>query len=75
MEVKRENVEWTAALQLFEYIRQVLHESHDRGFVFEIVWVRSNITVYLTGRSGVLGSETFDMHEVSDVRSPSGLSC
>jgi len=65
MEVKRENVQWAAALQLFKYIRQVFHESFDRRFVFGIVLARSNITVYLADRSGILGSEIFDMHEVS----------
>ena len=65
MEVKRENVQWAAALQLFKYIRQVFHESFDRRFVFGIVLARSNITVYLADRSGILGSETFDIHEVS----------
>ena len=66
MEVKRENVQWAAALQLFKYIRQVFHESFDRRFVFGIVLARSKITVYLADRSGILGSDYFDMHEVSD---------
>jgi len=65
MEVKRENVQWAAALQLFKYIRQVFHESFDRRFLFGIVLARSNITVYLADRSGILGSEIFDMHVVS----------
>jgi hypothetical protein len=66
MEVKRENVQWAAALQLFKYIRQVFHESFDRRFVFGVVLARSNITVYLADRSGILGSENFDMHDVGD---------
>ena len=72
MEVKRENVQWAAALQLFKYIRQVFHESFDRRFVFGIVLARSNITVYLADRSGILGSETFDIHKVSCFYSPRG---
>jgi Fungal protein kinase len=68
MEVKRENVQWAAALQLFKYIRQVFPESFDRHFVFGIVLARSNVTVYLADRSGLLGSEHFDMHEVRDFR-------
>jgi hypothetical protein len=72
MEVKRENVQWAAALQLFKYIRQVFHESFDRRFVFGVVLARSNITVYLADRSGILGSETFDIHKVSCFYSPRG---
>jgi hypothetical protein len=73
MKVKRENVQWAAALQLFKYIHQVFHESFDRHFVFGLVLARSNITVYLTDRSGILGSENFDMHDVSDFRSHSAI--
>jgi hypothetical protein len=73
MEVKRENVQWAAALRLFKYIRQVFHESFDRRFVFGLVLARSNITVYLADRSGILGSENFDMHDVSDFRSHSAI--
>lgn len=65
MEVKRESSDRAASLQLFKYIRQIFHESFDRRFVFGMVLARSNITVYLADRSGVLGSKTFDMHEVS----------
>jgi Fungal protein kinase len=72
MEVKRENVQWAAALQLFKYIRQVFHEFFDRRFVFGIVLARSNVTVYLADRSGILGSENFDMHEVSEFHSHRG---
>jgi hypothetical protein len=72
IEVKRENVQWAAALQLFKYIRQVFQESFDRRFVFGIVSARSNVTVYLADRSGTLGSENFDMHKVSEFHSHRG---
>ena len=64
MEVKKDNVEKAAAVQLFTYIRQVLHESVDRRFVFGLVLADRNITVYLADRSGVLGSTNFNMHDV-----------
>lgn len=67
IEVKRESSDRAASLQLFKYIRQIFHESWDRRFVFGIVLARSNITVYLADRSGILGSKTFDMHKVSKV--------
>jgi hypothetical protein len=65
MEVKKSDASLAAALQLFKYQRQVFHESIDRRFVFGIVLAQRNVSVYLADRSGVLGSEVFDMHEVS----------
>ena len=64
MEVKKGDVEKAAALQLFTYIRQVFHESVDRRFVFGLVLADRNITIYLADRSGVLGSTSFNMHDV-----------
>jgi hypothetical protein len=34
--------------------------------------VRSNVTVYLADRSGILGTENFDIHEVSEFRGHCG---
>jgi hypothetical protein len=67
MEVKKSDVSLAAALQLFKYQRQVFHDSIDRRFVFGIVLAQRNVSVYLANRSGVLGSEVFDMHEVSTI--------
>lgn len=67
VEVKKSKVESAAALQLLKYMRQIFHESLDRRFVFGIVLAQKNLYVYLADRSGVLGSEIFDIHEVSNL--------
>jgi hypothetical protein len=54
-------------LVAIRYIRQLFfNESFDRRFVFGFVLARSNITVYLADRSGILGFENCDMHDVGD---------
>jgi hypothetical protein len=68
MEVKKSTTMSAAALQLFKYLRQVFHESVDRRFAFGIVLAQRNVTVYLADRSGILGSETFNMHNVSTLQ-------
>ncbi|KAI0924833.1 hypothetical protein AcW2_010357 [Taiwanofungus camphoratus] len=62
MEVKKAQSEAPALLQLLGYQRQVFYESHDRRFVYGLVLAARNLYVYLADRSGVLGSEMFDMH-------------
>ena len=64
-EVKKRNGEDAAALQLIKYMRQVFRESIDRRFVFGLVLAGSKMAVYLADRSGVLGSEHFDIHQVN----------
>lgn len=53
-----------ALLQLLKYMRMVFHESIDRSFVLGIVLAHTKMSVYLADRTGVLGSNTFDIHEV-----------
>jgi hypothetical protein len=53
-----------AAIQV--YLPSFFNESFDRRFVFGFVLARSNITVCLADRSGTLGSENCDMHNVGD---------
>ena len=53
-----------ALLQLLKYMRMVFHEAVDRSFVLGIVLAHTNMSVYVADRTGVLGSSTFDIHEV-----------
>lgn len=53
-----------AALQLLKYIRQVFRECPDRRFVIGLTFVYDLVSVYLADRSGVLGSEAFNPHDV-----------
>ena len=53
-----------ALLQLLKYMRMVFHESVDRSFVLGVVLAHTKMSVYLADRTGVLGSHTFDIHEV-----------
>ncbi|KAI0924109.1 hypothetical protein AcV5_010538 [Taiwanofungus camphoratus] len=62
MEVKKAQSDAPALLQLLGYQRQIFYESHDRRFVYGLVLAARNLYVYLADRSGVLGSEVFDMH-------------
>lgn len=64
MEVKLPGGKWDSLLRLSTYFRQVFRES-DRRFVFGLVLAESLVTVYLADRSGILGSEAFDIHKVS----------
>lgn len=65
MEVKKASIEeLPATLQVLKYQRQLFRECVDRRFIFGIVLSRRNVSVYLADRSGVLGSQIFDMHEV-----------
>jgi hypothetical protein len=66
MEVKKASSDSAAILQLLKYLRQVFREAFDRRFVFGIVLARKNVTIYLADRSGVLGSEVFDIHKVGE---------
>ncbi|KAF7965965.1 hypothetical protein HWV62_40730 [Athelia sp. TMB] len=64
-EVKKRNDEDAAALQLIKYMRQIFRECIDRRFVFGLTLARSKMAVYLADRSGVIGSEHFDIHKAS----------
>ncbi|KAF7970572.1 hypothetical protein HWV62_23679 [Athelia sp. TMB] len=64
-EVKKRNDEDAAALQLIKYMRQIFRECIDRRFVFGLTLAGSKMAVYLADRSGVLGSEHFDIHQAS----------
>lgn len=64
MEVKKDSMGVAAPMQLFKYIRQVFRDTVDRRFVFGLVLANRDITIYLADRSGILGSTSFDMHDV-----------
>ncbi|KAF7976946.1 hypothetical protein HWV62_4994 [Athelia sp. TMB] len=64
-EVKKRNDEDAAALQLIKYMRQIFRECIDRRFVFGLTLAGSKMAVYLADRSGVIGSEHFDIHKAS----------
>ena len=53
-----------ALLQLLKYMRMVFREAVDRSFVLGIVLAHTKMSVYIADRTGVLGSEIFDIHEV-----------
>ncbi|THH13566.1 hypothetical protein EW146_g6674 [Bondarzewia mesenterica] len=63
MEVKKSSSPAAALLQVLKYQRQIFHESHDRRFVIGITLAKTNISVYIADRSGVLGSDKFDLHQ------------
>lgn len=65
MEVKKFAAAHSAALQVAKYMRQVFRECLDRRFVLGLVLSHRKVAVYLADRSGLVGSETFDMHTVS----------
>ena len=52
-----------ALLQLLKYMHMVFHEAVDRSFVLGIVLAHTKMSVYIADRTGVLGSEIFDIHE------------
>lgn len=54
----------SAVLELAKYMRLIFHESVDRCFVLGLVLARSNVTVYLAHRAGIIGSRTLNIHEV-----------
>lgn len=62
--VKKDGME--APVQLFKYIRQIFRDTADRRFVFGLVLENCDITIYLADRSGVLGSTSFDIHDVRE---------
>ena len=65
VEVKRYGGGPSAIIQLTKYLRQCFSECIDRRHVFGLVLAGRKLTVYLADRSGILGSETFDIHKVS----------
>ena len=54
-----------ALLQLLKHVRMIFRESPDRCFVLGAVLSFSSMAVYLADRTGVVGSNTFNIHEVS----------
>ncbi|EPS97392.1 hypothetical protein FOMPIDRAFT_1025016, partial [Fomitopsis schrenkii] len=52
-----------ALLQLLTYMRTMFHEAVDRSFVLGIVLAHTKMSVYVADRTGVLGSEIFDIHK------------
>lgn len=65
MEVKKFAAAHSAVLQVAKYMRQGFRECLDRRFVLGLVLSHRKVTVYLADRSGLVGSEIFDMHTVS----------
>ncbi|KAF7978565.1 hypothetical protein HWV62_45492 [Athelia sp. TMB] len=63
VEVKRYGGGPSAIIQLAKYLRQCFSECIDRRHVFGLVLAGRMLTVYLADRSGILGSETFDIHD------------
>ncbi|THH10375.1 hypothetical protein EW146_g8388 [Bondarzewia mesenterica] len=63
MEVKKSSSPTAALLQILQYQRQIFHESHDRRFIIGITLAKTNISVYIADRSGILGSDKFDLHQ------------
>ncbi|KAF7978562.1 hypothetical protein HWV62_45486 [Athelia sp. TMB] len=63
VEVKRYDGGPSAMIQLTKYLRQCFRECIDRRHVFGLVLAGRKLTVYLADRSGILGSETFDIHK------------
>ncbi|KAF7975929.1 hypothetical protein HWV62_8203 [Athelia sp. TMB] len=63
VEVKRYGGGPSAIIQLAKYLRQCFSECIDRRHVFGLVLAGKKLTVYLADRSGILGSETFNIHE------------
>ena len=55
-----------AVLQLCAYLRQIFREQPDRRFVLGLVFGYPDLSVWLSDRSGLLGTATaFNIHEVS----------
>lgn len=66
MEIKpRGEMPTTGIMQLLHYLRQMLQECRDRRFAVGLLLAKRNLRVWLADRAGVLGSEQFDIHEVS----------
>ncbi|THH11573.1 hypothetical protein EW146_g7997 [Bondarzewia mesenterica] len=72
MDVKKSSSPAAALLQVLKYQRQIFHESHDRRFVIGITLAKTNVSVYIADRSGVLGSDKFDLHQVGSRSSECG---
>lgn len=68
MEIKLREGETPGILQLLQYFRQLLRECPDRHFAVGLLLAKRSLRVWLADRTGVLGSEQFDIHEVSGAR-------
>ncbi|KAH9835353.1 uncharacterized protein C8Q71DRAFT_765439 [Rhodofomes roseus] len=63
LQVKKQEQNSPALLQLLKCMRMVFHEAMDRCFVFGVVIACANMSVYLADRAGVLGSVVINIHE------------
>lgn len=64
LEVKKDDNDKPALLQLLMYQRQIFREAVDRRFIIGFTLAYKKMRVYLADRSGVLGSEVFDIDAV-----------
>lgn len=64
VEVKEPLAVLPGLLRVLKYSRQVLYEQVDRRFIFGLVYAKTHLTVWLVDRSGALGSQSFNVHEV-----------